>query len=50
MQGPRTKAAVWVVIQGIEAARMIRNGQVPGITRQNLYWQALAFAVLLQVA
>ena len=40
MQGPRTTATAWAVIQGIEAAQMIRNGQVLGITRQNLHGQA----------
>jgi transposase-like protein len=32
MQGPRTKATAWAVIQGIEAAQMIRKGQILGIT------------------
>src|SRR5215469_16072574 len=49
MQGPRTKATAWAVIQGIEAAQMIRKGQVLGITRQNLHGQAWVFASLLQV-
>jgi len=40
MQGPRTKAAAWAVIQGIEAAHMRRKGQVLGIIRQNLHGQA----------
>jgi IS6 family transposase len=31
MQGPRTAATAWAVIQGIEAAQMIRKGQVLGI-------------------
>jgi hypothetical protein len=31
MQGPRTRATAWAVIQGIEAAQMIRKGQVLGI-------------------
>ena len=48
MQGPRTKATAWAVIQGIEAAQMIRKGQVLGITRQNLHGQAWVFAALLQ--
>jgi transposase, IS6 family len=30
MQGPRTAATAWVVIQGIEAVQMIRKGQVLG--------------------
>ena len=50
MQGPRTEEAVWAVIQGIEAAHMIRKGQVLGITRQNLYGQAWVLAALLEVA
>jgi transposase, IS6 family len=50
MQGPRTKATGWAVIQGIEAAHIIRKGQILGITRQNLYGQAWVFASLLQVA
>jgi hypothetical protein len=35
MQGPRTTATAWAVIQGIEAAYMNRNGQGIGITRHN---------------
>ena len=34
MQGPRTTSTAWAVIQGIEAAQMIRKGQVLGLTRQ----------------
>ena len=49
MQGPRTTATAWAVIQGIEAAQMIRKGQALGITRQNLYGQAWVVAALLQV-
>src|SRR5262249_50972167 len=49
MQGPRTTATAWAVIQGIEAAQMIRKGQVLGIPRQNLYGQAWVFRALLQV-
>jgi hypothetical protein len=37
----------WAVIQGIDAARMMRKGQVLGITRQNLYGHAWVFATLL---
>jgi transposase-like protein len=44
MQGPRTTATAWAVIEGIEAAQMIRKGQVLGIPRQNLYGQAWCFA------
>jgi transposase-like protein len=50
MQGPRTRATAWAVIQGIEAAQMIRKGQVLGITRRNLHGQAWVFSALLQVA
>jgi transposase-like protein len=50
MQGPRTRATAWAVIQGIEAAQMIRKGQVLGITRQNLHGQAWVFGALLAVA
>ena len=32
MQGPRTRATALAVIQGIEAAQMVRKGQVLGIT------------------
>ena len=46
MQGPRT-ATAWRAIQGIEAAQMIRKGQVLGITRGNLTGQAWAFTALL---
>ena len=50
MQGPRTKATAWAVIQGIEAAHMIRKGQVLGITRENLHGQAWVFEAVLQAA
>ena len=50
MQGPRTKKTGWVVIQGIEAAQMIRKGQALGITRHNLHGQAWVFGALLGVA
>ena len=50
MQGPRTEATAWAVMQGIEAAQMIRKGQVLGITRRNLHGQAWVFAALLGVA
>src|SRR5215468_1032650 len=46
MQGPRTAATGWAVIQGIEAAQMIRKGQVLGIPRQNLHGQAWVFCAL----
>jgi transposase-like protein len=49
MQGPRTTATAWAVIQGIEAAQMIRKGQVLGITRQNLHGQAWVFGAPLKV-
>ena len=47
MQGPRMEATAWAVIQGIEAAQMIRKGQVLGITRRNLRGQAWVFGTLL---
>jgi transposase-like protein len=47
MQGPRTTATARAVIAGIEAAQMIRKGQVLGITRKNLYEQAWVFGALL---
>ena len=50
MQGPRTIATAWPVIQGIEAAYMIRKGQGLGITRHNLHGQAWLFGSLLGVA
>ena len=50
MQGPRTTATAWAVIQGIEAAQMIRKGQVLGITRHNLFGQTWVFGALLKVA
>jgi IS6 family transposase len=50
MQGPRTTATAWAVIQGIEAAYMIRKGQGLGITRHNLHVQAWLFGSLLGVA
>ena len=50
MQGPRTKATAWALIQGIEAAQMIRKGQILGITRQNLHGQAWVFRSLLGLA
>ena len=45
MQGPRTVATAERAIHGIEAAEMIRKGQVLGITRGNL---AILLRVLLQ--
>ena len=50
MQWPRTAATAAAVIAGIEAAQMIRKGQVLGITRHNLHGQARAFGALLGVA
>src|SRR5215475_7283852 len=50
MQGPRTTTTAWAVIQGIEAAYMIRKGQGLGITRRNLYGQAWLFGSLLGAA
>src|ERR1044071_9406226 len=49
MQGPRTTATAWAVIQGIEAAQMIRKGQVLGMTRRNLHGQAWIFGALLGI-
>ena len=49
MQGPWTGAIAWAVIQGIEAAQMIRKGQVLGISRHNLHGQAWIFAALVLV-
>jgi len=49
MEGPRTKATAWALIQGIEAAHTIGKGRVLGISRQNLHGQAWVFAALLQV-
>jgi len=49
MQGPRTKQGEWAVIYGIAAVRMIRKGQVLGITRQNRHDQASVFASLLRL-
>jgi len=49
MQGPRTTITAWAVIQGIEAAQMIRKGQVLGITRHNLWGQAGVFGAPLGV-
>jgi transposase, IS6 family len=47
MQGPRTKHTAAAVIQGIEAAQMIRKGQVLGISRSNRQGQAWVFGSLL---
>jgi transposase, IS6 family len=49
MQGPRTIATARTVIPGIEAAHIIRKGQVLGITRENLHGQAWLFGALLGV-
>ena len=49
MQGPRSAATARRLIQGIEAAHMIRKGQVLGITRNNLLAQALVFGALLGI-
>lgn len=45
--GARTPATARVVIQGIEAAQMIRKGQVLGIPRDNRRGQAWVFGALL---
>lgn len=50
MQGPRTAATAWAVIQGIEAMQMIRKGQVLGITRHNLRGQAWVVGSILGLA
>jgi transposase, IS6 family len=50
MQWPRTVATADAVVQGIEAANIIRKGQVLGITRHNLHGQAWVFGALLGVA
>ena len=49
MLWPRRKATAAAVIQGIEAAQMIRKGQVLGIARHNLFGQAWVFSALLRV-
>jgi transposase, IS6 family len=49
MQGPRSTATAWRVIQGIEATQMIRKGQVLGITGHNLQGQAWVFGALLNL-
>jgi transposase-like protein len=49
MQGPRTIPTAWTLIQGIEAAQIIRKGQVLGITRSNLHGQAWLFGALLGI-
>jgi transposase-like protein len=50
MQGPRTVATAWAAIQGVEAAYMIKKGQVLGVTRWNLHAQAWLFGSLLLAA
>jgi len=50
MQGPRTAVTAWAAIQGIEAANMIRKGQVLGVTRCNRHGQAWLFGALLGAA
>ena len=47
MQGPRTTTTACAVTAGIEAAQMICEGQVLGITRKNLHGQAWVFGALL---
>ena len=47
MQGARTMATARTVIQGIEAAQMIRKGQVLGIPQHNRRGQAGIFGALL---
>jgi transposase, IS6 family len=49
MQWPRSKATTVAIVQGIEAAQMIRKGQVLGIARHNLFGQAWVFGALLGV-
>jgi transposase-like protein len=50
MQGPGTALTAWAAIQGIQAANMIRKGQVLGISRCNLHGQAWLFKALLGAA
>ena len=50
MQWPRTTTTAAAVIQGIEAANIIRKGQVLGITRHYLYGQASVSGSLVGVA
>ena len=40
-------ATAWGLIQGIEAANMIRKGQALGITQQNVHGHAWVFRFLL---
>jgi hypothetical protein len=47
MQGARTIATARRVIAGIEAAQMIRQGQVLGIPHHNQRGQAWVFGALL---
>ena len=47
MQGARTLATARTVIAGIEAAQMIRKGQVLGIPQHNRRGQAWVFGALL---
>jgi hypothetical protein len=49
MQGPRTIATAYRVIQGIEAVHMIRKAQLPGSRRTNLVTTSIAFALLLKI-
>lgn len=49
MQGPRTEATAWAVIQGIEAVQMIRKGQVLGIPRSDRSGQAWVFGSILGI-
>jgi transposase, IS6 family len=49
MQWPRTSATAAAVIEGIEAAQIIRKGQVLGISRHNHHGQAWVFGHLLGV-
>jgi transposase-like protein len=49
MQGPRSAPTARRLLRGIEAAHMIRKGQILGITRNNLAGHAWVFSALLGV-
>jgi transposase-like protein len=50
IQGPRTMPTAQRVIQGIEAAHMIRKAQLLGSQRTNLATTSIAFSFLLKIA
>ena len=50
MQGPRTEKTAWAVVQGIEAAQMIRKGKYSGSLATTCMARPWVFFALLDIA